>query len=721
MRTITNLNGKWQFTLQGKSSNVDLPHTWNNLDGQDGREGYKRCVGRYEKMLEKCGGEIYLEVLAANSEAKVYINGSQIAVHRGGYSAFYVNLTGLLRKDENRLVIEVSNAPDDEIYPAMADFTFYGGLYRGVNLIRLSDTHFDVRENGKGVFVTPKKENGEWTLKVRANVKGASRDTRLVCEIFDASGGTVAKAEEAADVSDIVFKVDNPVLWQGIANPYLYTVKCSLYENGELLDEVSIETAFREIEIDADKGLFLNGRHLKIKGVSRHQDRENLGNAVTLKEHMEDIRLIKEIGANSVRLAHYQQSDDFYTLCDREGLLVWAEVPVISRFSKKRQENAKSQLTELIMQAYNHPSIFCWGIANEITIAGSSKGLEAALRELNTLAKSLDDTRLTTLAEVTMCGVDSPLNSITDILGYNHYFGWYMGTFRELDDWLEKWRAANPDKKLCLSEYGAEGILKYQSETPVQGDYSESYQAVYHENYLKRINSCEWLWGSYVWNMFDFGSAARNEGGVRGRNNKGLVTFDRTIKKDAFYLYKAYWSKEPFVHIAGSRFAKRPIGKTSVKIYSNIDNVTLNVNGEIFTQKGDKVFIFDNLTIESGKNIISAHAGSCLADIIVEGVEEYPSEYILPSGERGFIRNWFDGGEGEFKPDYFSIDDKAGVLLKNPEVVALLRKFAGKRADSFLLNLIKPFKVRTLLKFPLLGVGEEAAELVNSYLQTIKK
>ena len=275
-----------------------------------------------------------------------------------------------------------------------------------------------------------------------------------------------------------------------------------------------------------------------------------MGNAITEKQHAEDIKIILDVGANSVRLAHYQQNSYFYDLCDESGLLVWAEVPVISRFSPKRNENAEQQLVELIKQNYNHPSIFCWGIENEITIAGSAnKKLITFLKHMHKVAKHLDPTRYTTCAQLTMCPVNSPLNHITDIIGYNHYYGWYMGSCDEINNWLDEWHRENPEGKLCLSEYGAEGITKYHSDSPVQGDYSEDYQAIYHEHYIKAINERDWLWGSYVWNMFDFGSASRNEGGVRGRNNKGLVTFDRKTKKDAFWLYKAYWSDKKFVHI----------------------------------------------------------------------------------------------------------------------------------------------------------------------------
>lgn len=718
MRSIQSINQGWAFTPSGSNGTVtvDLPHTWNNLDGQDGTNGYVRDCATYRKQLEGTDGTVFLEVLAANSVAKVFVNGVEAARHRGGYSAFYVDLTGRLVRAQNELVIEVSNAADEAVYPTMADFTFYGGLYRGINLIRLPAKHFDVTENGKGVFVTPVKNGDKWMLEIDVKVVGTEASDKMTIALTDAAGVVLQEVTVPAVSGKTVLEVKDPVLWQGVENPYLYTVVCRLEE-----DEVKVETGFRTIEVDAEKGLYLNGKPLKLKGVSRHQDRENMGNAITFKEHAEDVDLILEVGANAVRLAHYQQNDDFYTLCDRKGLLVWAEVPVISRFSKKRQANAVSQLTELITQARNHPSIFCWGIANELTIGGEPKGLYEALVELNAQAKRLDSSRLTTIAQVSMCPVDSRLNAITDLVGYNHYFGWYAGTYKDLDRWLQKWRAANPDKKLCLSEYGAEGIVRYQGDDPVPGDYSEGYQAKYHENYITRINAAEWMWGSFVWNMFDFGSAMRNEGGVRGRNNKGLVTFDRKLKKDAFYLYKAYWSDQPFVYLAGRRYAKRPIGETTIKVYSNLPEVTLRAGGKEMTQKGDKVFVFPGIAIAAGENVVTVAAGDCRDEVTIEGVSETPADYRLPSGEPSMVRNWFNEKEGEYDPTCFSLNDKVGDLLDNAEIKALIAKFAGKKANSPLIGLLRPFRVRTLLKLPFVKLNDEMINYAERYLQTIKK
>lgn len=709
------LNKNWSLMLDGKSFDVDLPHTWNNLDGQDGANGYLRTKGVYTKTLDAVSGVCYLEVLAANSVAEVELNGEKLCRHEGGYSAFWVELTGKLNAPA-KLRISVDNSPSDAVYPTMADFTFYGGLYRGVNMIVLPEKHFIPTSNGLGVWATAYKKEGYWELEIEYKVSQNALNDEIAFSLTDADGKETGFIKALGADGKAVMKVTDPRLWD-VRDPYLYKLVAAIPGG----DSVSLETAFRYFSVDADKGFFLNGRHLKLKGVSRHQDREGVGNALTPEMHEEDIRLIKEVGANSVRLAHYQHSDYFYTLCDREGLLVWAEVPVISRFSKKRQENAVSQLKELILQAKNHPSIFAWSISNEITIAGESKGLKKALEELNALSKSLDPSRPTVMAQVTMCPANSELNSITDLIGYNHYFGWYVGTFRDLDNWLANWRKTAPDKKLCLSEYGAEGIVRYQNSSPVPGDYSESYQAVYHENYIERIAAADWMWGSYVWNMFDFGSAARNEGGVRGRNNKGLVTFDRKIKKDAFYVYKAYWSDEPFVKIAGERYLKRKIGESEIKVYSNGGSVRLEVGDYCETIEGAHVFRFAGVPILPGKNVIKAFSGGEADVLEIEGVAEEPREYRMPDGAGSFVRNWFASDSDEIDPTRFSTADKVGDLLKNAEVQSLIKKFIGNKVPAFLLALVKPFRVRTLLKLPFVKLDEQMVGMVDRYLQTIKK
>lgn len=719
LKTV-NINKDWEFEKEGSKSTVSLPHTWNGLDGQNGEHGYYQGKCVYRKKIARADGVCYIEFNGANSVTEVYINKQLVGTHKGGYSMFRFRIDGFATKEENLLEVYVDNTVVPDVFPTSADFTFYGGLYRDVNLIYAEETRFSLDDKSRyGISAIPKRVGDVWQLDIKTHVTNANKDTVCVYRLKDAKGKTAAEITRPSESADATIEIASPHLWDGVKDPYLYTLSCSLVKNAKTIDERELNVGFREIEFSSDKGCFLNGRHIKLKGVSRHQDRENIGNALTIKEHEEDIALILDVGANSVRLAHYQQAEEFYTLCDKNGLLVWAEVPVITMYSKARQQNAESQLTELIKQNINHPSIFCWGVENEITLSGDrNKKLISGITRLNELAHTLDPSRPTTCAQVAMAKPDSPLNRLTDLLGYNHYFGWYMQTCDALDKWLDEFRKINPQAKLCLSEYGAEAVIGYYSENPVQGDYSEGYQAIYHEHYIDAVNAREWMWGSYVWNMFDFGSAARNEGGVRGRNNKGLVTIDRKIKKDAFYLYKATWSDEKFVHITAKRYPCRVVGTTKIKVYSNMPEVTLSADSYEKTLKADRVFVFDDVPVKDGENLIKVFSGDCKDEIAIKGVEKLPDSYAIGDGVPTLVRNWF-GTDGTIKEDCLSINDKVGALLDNKEAQGLLKLAAGNTVNKWYVKLLRPFKVRTLLK--IIGIDAQTADIVNGFLQTIKK
>lgn len=721
MRKIININEGWAFTKDGVTETVDLPHTWNGIDGQGGTDSSEYWRGKcaYKKIIPAYDGRVFIEINGANTVCEVFVNGIYAGSHDNGYSMFRFEITNLLREGDNLLEINVDNSPNEFLYPQMADFTFYGGLYRDVNIIcEVSDSHFALLDKSLcGVFITPMIDG---RVFVKSFVEGSCTDLEKHFSITDAEGREVASGFTSADKDAAALRVETVNLWNGMENPYLYTLTAKLVKNGEVIDEVSDRFGFRAYNIDSETGFNLNGNSIKLKGVSRHQDRENIGNALTIKEHKEDIAIIKEMGANSLRLAHYQHDEKFYDLCDEEGFLVWAEIPVISKFSKKKQPQARQMLEELIKQNYNHPSIFCWGVQNEISIAGASPTLLGGIRELNDLAHKLDSTRPTTCAQVSFCGVNSKLNEITDILGYNHYFGWYMQTVDAIDEWLDNFHAEKPHLKLCISEYGAEAVTKLHSANPVQGDYSEEYQALYHEHYIKTFSERDWLWGSYVWNMFDFGSAIRNEGGVRGRNNKGLVTIDRKTKKDSFYAYKAFWSDEKFVHICGERFADRPLGEQKIKVYSNCDSVTLNVNGEKTTLDGDKIFEFDAV-IKEGENVITATSGKLKHKIIVNGTNEEHPEYKLPEGSETFVRNWFGAGD-EIDPEKLSLDDSIGDIIENPEVQKLISNHVGKELNIPGMQYIGKIPLKPVSAIASkTKKGKELVSLANKFLQTIDK
>ena len=654
MRHYTGLY-EWKFTKNlgrpdAVTETVELPHTWNALDGQDGGGDYFRGLCRYETTFDRPAGErIFLEIGAANSVAHVYVNGVPCVQHKGGYSRFRAEITGLIGDKNNRLAIDVDNSDRSDIYPQRADFTFYGGLYRDVYLVSAPHSHFDLMHHGdEGAYARsePFGDDGSFLLHMEARITDPTDDLFVQFALEDDLGRCVGEACTPAGrrVSGKIL-VRAPHLWHGVDDPYLYSVCVRLLRGNDVIDEVSFCHGFRTYAVDPQQGFILNGQPYPLRGVCRHQDRLGKGNALEGSDAWEDVTIIREVGANTVRLAHYQQAQEMYLACDQAGLIVWAEIPFITLMSPdpKSHDDCRRQLTELILQNRNHPSIICWGIANEITFGGVKPELQDRLEDLNRLAKTLDPHRLTTIAQVTMLEKDSPLNFITDILSYNHYFGWYFGSLEDNERWLDEFHAAYPDRPIGLSEYGCEGVLRWHSATPMAKDYSEEYQALYHEHMAKIIDERPWLWATHLWNMFDFGCDARDEGGVKGRNNKGLVTFDRKTCKDAFYLYKAYWSDEPFVHLCGRRFARRTGDVARIKVYSNAESVTLIVNGKPFTTKfGDKVFTFDGVPLKK-YTFVTAVAGECTDSMTLQQVDSPEQSYILPRDASA--ANWFNPDE----------------------------------------------------------------------------
>ena len=663
---------------------VALPHTWNNIDGQDGMADgpYWRGLGCYHLELPNPteGKKQYIEFQGANHVATVYCNGREMGCHKGGFSTFRFDLTPAMKPADNILTVEVTNAVSD-IYPQNADFTFYGGLYRAVNFIEVTPAHFDLLKDGtSGVFVTP-RANG--MTRVDLFPVGAEGCTVKVA-LKDAEGNVVAQsAADAAAHTVIKIKVKEPHLWNSMEDPYCYTCEATIEKDGAVLDAVTETYGYRSFHVDPDKGFFLNGKSYPLHGVSRHQDRQDMGWAITPKEHEEDIALIKEVGANTIRLAHYQHDQYFYSLCDHTGFVLWAEIPFISQFipTQEAHDNTISQMTELIAQNYNHPSIFFWGISNEITIAGESEALYQNLTELNALAKKLDPSRLTTMAQVSMVPMDSEHTYITDLQSYNHYFGWYVGDVEDNGPWLDKFHALNPDRCLGVSEYGAENILKWHTAYPDNHDYTEEYASHYHHEMLKTFATRPYLWATHVWNMFDFAADARDEGGVQGRNNKGLVTYDRKTKKDAFYIYQAYWTTKPMVHVCGERFVDRAPDERFIDVYTNCDEVTLYVNGEAVATKAavDHEVLFENVALRDGDNVITARSGDVEGNTItVRPVAEHNYAYDVPEGNQG--ANWFDDPAAvaarkamKFPAGYYSIKDKVSVLMANPETAKVLQ------------------------------------------------
>ena len=674
MRQIYNFNTKWGFskealeaptTMPERWNWVNIPHTWNNIDGQDGGNDLYRGTAFYAKELEKMdlpkADRYFLEIQGANSSAILYINGKKLANHDGGYSTWRVDITDAL-EDKNLFVFEVDNSQNDRVYPQNADFTFYGGIYRDLNIIAVNESHFDLEYYGTpGIKVTPEVVGKDAKVEVEVFVKNAKETQKLVYTLKDAEGNVVAEKETPASETVASFEIENVHLWHGKKDPYLYTAEVCLKDE-EVLDNVSARFGCRTFEIHPENGFILNGEEYPLRGVSRHQDRWGVGNALLKEHHDEDMDLICEVGATTIRLAHYQHDQYFYDLCDERGMVVWAEIPYISTHMPNGRENTISQMKELVVQNYNHPSIVVWGLSNEITMHGDS---DEDLREnhviLNDLVHEMDKTRLTTMACVSMCSMDDPYVQIPDTVSYNHYFGWYGGDTSQNGPWFDEFHAKYPNIPIGCSEYGCEA-LNWHTSDPQQGDYTEEYQAYYHEELIKQFFTRKYMWATHVWNMFDFGADSRNEGGENGQNHKGLMTFDRKYKKDSFYAYKAWLSDDPFVHICGKRYVDRVEETTKVTVYSNQPEVELFANGVSLGKQTSPEHFFYFEVPNTGETNLVAIAGECRDESFLRKVEVFNEEYRLK--EKGAILNWFDVVAPE---GYYSLNSKIEDIVKSEE------------------------------------------------------
>lgn len=638
MRSTTKLMKNWQFTgPDGKTTAVDLPHTWNNIDGQDGGNDYWRGICIYKTRFaapafDKNTQQVWLQFEGVNASAKVTLNGVEVTRHDGGYSTFRADVTALLA-DSNELIVEADNSKNDRVYPQKADFTFYGGIYRDVSLLVVNRNHIALGYlGGPGVQITPTVNGANADIEVKIWMEG---DGEVEFSIYDAAGAEVLTGKGR----DTTVTLEHPHLWDGVRDPYLYTCAVRLVLNGEVQDEVRQRFGVRSFSVDPKRGFFLNGRPYPLHGVSRHQDRKGLGNAITREMHDEDMQLIKELGANTIRLAHYQHDQYFYDLCDEAGMVVWAEIPYISEHMPNGRENTISQMKELIVQNYNHACIVCWGVSNEITISTKdNRDMRDNHHVLNDLCHEMDKTRLTTLACYAMCGPFNPVAHITDLVSWNLYLGWYVPGLFLNDLWMDFFHLCYPNRALGFSEYGAEGMPNLHSSHPRRGDHTEEYQAIYHEYMLRCFDRHKWLWATHVWNMYDFAADARDQGGEPGMNHKGLVTFDRKTKKDSFYIYKAWWSDEPFVHICSKRYADRTENEIEVKVYSNQKNVTLYVDGEkLAEQEGEHIFKFRVKL--NGETKVQAVAGDSIDDAVFRKVDAPNPDYKLTK-KKSTSANW---------------------------------------------------------------------------------
>lgn len=748
MRSVYKINDKWTFRRgEEEPETVTLPHCYNSVDGQDGSKMF-RGVTTYERDIRITGDElgrtVLLEVGAASLSGRVFINDELCHELRCGFSLFRVDITKLLSEGTNTIRIEVSNAVDNTIYPAMADFSFYGGIYRGVNLILDDDLHFE--ETGKGldgIYVHPGINGDDGELSADVFVKrenGYAGGATCHLKVIDRESReevACASAEIEGSHTGMTAVIPKVSRWDGVNGPFLYDVVFELCdESGNLCDKRTIPTGFRTIEYSPEQGLLLNGKPYKLHGVARHQDFGGLGNAITEKELQTDLKLILEMGANSVRCSHYQHCDRWYELCDEAGLLVWAEIPVISSVPQKAEadENAFEQLELLIDQVRNHTSVYCYGVQNEVCMVSKNEYTFDLVDRLAKKAKELDKSRFTAQANEYGTEDDSPILKSTDILGYNLYYGWYYGKTEDLQPRLDHIHAANPDKPLILTEYGVDTNVRFHSTEPRANDYSEEYQLLFSENAINAIEERPFMAGGYVWNMFDFGSAGRSEGGEKGKNQKGLVTIDRKIKKDAYYLYKAHWSAEKFIYIAGRRYVNRPGDKTDITVISNVRELMLRVNGETVGNAvvSSAMTVFKDVAIRCGDNEIVALSGELSDKIIINSVKEPDPSYTCEKKtESDNAINWFEGldpetiekaDRTELDPGCFTFEDTIADIFSNDEAKAVFIKYLRPITEGPRFDPASPITVNALLGFvKALNIPEPLLVSCEQELNRIKK
>lgn len=746
MRNVININRKWAFSKEANAvpteiystwNFVNLPHSWNAIDGQDGANDYFRGTAYYAKKIDKeelpAAQRYYLEIKGANSSADLYINGKQLAHHDGGYSTWRVDITEEMTAAEPLVVFAVDNAANQTVYPQVADFTFYGGLYRDVNIICVSESHFNLDCcGGPGLQITPVIKGKNAEVEIKAYITNPTQSQNLRYTVKDATGTVIAQVIHPVTETTVSLMIKNVHLWHGRKDPYLYSAEIELIEGETVLDNISSRFGCRSFMIDPDRGFILNGEEYPLRGVSRHQDRWGLGNALLPEHHLEDMDLICEMGATTIRLAHYQHDQFFYDLCDERGQIVWAEIPYISQHMPAGRENTISQMKELITQNYNHPSIIVWGLSNEISMKGDTDpDLLENHRILNDLCHEMDKTRPTTMAVVSPCPIDSPYIRIPDTVSYNHYFGWYGGDTDMNGPWFDNFHARHPNIPIGCSEYGCEA-LNWHTSNPVQGDYTEEYQAYYHEELIKQLFTRKYLWATHVWNMFDFGADARAEGGENGQNHKGLVTFDRKYKKDSFFAYKAWLTTDPFVHICGKRYVDRVEDVTSVTVYSNLPKVELFANGISLGVQECPEHFFCFQVPNIGETTLVAMAGDCRDESKLRKVATFNESYRLR--EKSAILNWFDITMPE---GYFSLNDKMKDLVAVPESMAALDsllntalpKEGDKVAGGFemsdvMLDMMGGFTlIRLVGMLGMMGINPSKEELLalNAKLNQIKK
>jgi len=648
-RTLINFNDDWTFRFshnvaQKVGVRVNLPHTWNAQDALSGKIDYKRGIGNYEKSIfvpnEWKGKRIFIRFEGANTVTNVLMNGKHVGEHRGGYTAFVFELTNCLNYGENNnLWVRVNNAEQLDVMPLIGDFNFYGGIYRDVNLMLTDEVCISPLDYASpGIYLKQEKVSAtEAFVQARillSNSSVSSKNVTLQLKVKEGDKTIIQenkiialRPENKNTDTTIPLNFKNPRLWNGETDPFVYKVEISLLIDNIEIDKVVQPLGLRYYSVDTNKGFVLNGKPYQLKGVCRHQDRAEIGSALTKSQHDEDMALMLEMGTNAIRLPHYPHAPYFYDLLDQNGFVVWTEIPFVGPGGYTDQgfvdqesfkANGREQLREMIRQNYNHPSICFWGLFNELRETGDNPF--DYITELDKLAHTEDPTRITTSAS----NIDGNINKITDLIAWNRYDGWYEGMPNSLGTWLDKTHKENPGFKIGISEYGAGASIYQQQDSlkkssPTSPWHPENWQTYYHIENWKVLANRPYVWGTFIWNMFDFGAAHRNEGDRPGINDKGLVTFDRKNKKDAFYFYKANWNKKvPTLHICDERNIRRTNSTANVMVFSNTGAVELYVNGVSMGKKSPDNFstvTWPAIKLLTGKNNIVVKAANKGAEI----------------------------------------------------------------------------------------------------------
>lgn len=729
MREILNWNEGWLFAKCERAAvdpaapvsgeGVTLPHTWY-ADG-DYYQGDAVYQKRFSLPLRE-GRHAFLRFDGVDKTCEVFLNSARVGAHEGGYTRFAVELTEALREGENLLTVFVNNAKGETVSPLSGDFTIFGGLYRKVELLVTEEAYFDPCFFGtEGVLFRSAVSDGVGSVAAEPHLGGALSDALHLRYTLRAPSGELAAQAETGINETAALSVADPVLWNGKKAPALYEARAELFRGETCLDSVSLRLGFRSFCVDADKGFFLNGEHLKLHGVAKHQDTAGVFSAAGEADWQKDFALLEEIGANTVRLSHYPHAHRVYELCDEAGLVVWAEIPLLKlTMNDALLENNKQQLTEMIYQNLHHPSICFWGIQNEIAIFGEKPYMVERLGILNDLAHRLDPSRLTTSANLNSVLSDSPLNRITDVQAYNIYYGWYYGEMSDHAAFLDEFHRVNPTVPLGISEYGVDCNPRFHSAEPKVNDYSEEYQALYHETVYPYMAQRDFVWGSYIWNMFDFVSAIRNAGGVFARNIKGLVSFDRETKKDSFYYYKAQWSEKPFIHIAEKRFINRAAETMTLKVYSNLPELTLSFAGQSMSCRSDTgVFRFEGCPLSENGTEYAVTGGACEDRAVFCRVAEPDESYVFVDTNVGInVRNWFVDEAEEarlFPEDAYSLRDTMEDLLAVPEIMAVIDRMTPD-IGKLMRDGIPTYSLEATIRFAKPDYTEDEIKALNEAL-----